>query len=242
LPNLTVVPGGGAPKPFSMSARGVAKFMIASAYAARKVVEGYAFPKDDRAPKMLPAPAKDIVWHYFRSDRDVRVLQDAIARYELVPDAETPYAKGRRRQALAVAQHLKMFAPSLAFRDVRRARDLRMQIAGVGVRASLDFVCRTADDKVTAVIVNVAEDVSDHKDRLEHYARVESELAWQITRTEMPEIEQILYIDALSERVVRTHVKSLKGEWRNIETTCDNILITYRLVIARKERKRTQEA
>lgn len=242
MPGLTVVPGGRAPEPFSMSARGVAKYMIASAYAARKVVEGYAFPKEDRAPKMLPAPAKDIVWNYFRRDRDARVLEDAIARYEIVPSEETPYAKGRRRQALAVAQHLKNLGPMLDLRDVRRPRDMRIRISGVGVRTSLDFICRTADGTVSAVIVNVAEDVSDHKDRLNHYARVESEIAWQITRTEMPEIEQILYIDALSEKIVRPHVKSHKGEWRNIVTTCDNILIAYRIVIARRERDKRSQA
>ena len=242
MPNLTVVPGGRAPEPFSTSARGVAKFMIASAYAARKVVEGYAFPREDRAPKMLPAPAKDVVWNYFKRDRDLRVLEDAIARYELVPEEETPYAKGRRRQALAVVQHLKNLGPTLAVHDVRRPRDMRMRISGVGVRASLDFVCRTGEGTVSAVIVNVAEEVSEDKDRLDHYARVESEIAWQITRAEMPEVEQILCVDALSEKVARTHVKSHKGEWRNIVTTCDNILIAYRIIVARRERERRSQA
>jgi hypothetical protein len=59
------LPGGRDPKPFSMSARGVVKFMLASPYAARKVVEGYAFSKEDKARKILPAPAKEIVWTTF---------------------------------------------------------------------------------------------------------------------------------------------------------------------------------
>jgi len=237
MAGLTVVPGGRDPKPFSMSARGIAKFMIAGAYAARKVVEGYAFPKEDKARKMLPVPAKDIVWSYFRQARSQQVLDGAIAFHEVEPAGETKFAKGRRRQALAVARHLKVLGPTLDFQEVRRSRDMRMGIAGLGVRASLDFVCKTADGKVTAAIFNVAAEVSDHKDHLEHYSRIESEIAWQITRTKMPEVEQILYIDVFSEKVVRTHVKPHKAAWRNIQTTCDNILIAYGIVLARRERQ-----
>jgi hypothetical protein len=237
MATLTVLPGGRDPKPFSMSARGVAKFMIASPYAARKVVESYAFPREDRAPKMLPTPAKEIVWNYFRSGRDRRVLEPAIAQHEVVPSGEKGFSKGRRRQALAVAQHLKNLDVKFDLRDVRRARDMRMPIATLSVRASVDFLCRTLDDKVSAVIVNVAAEVSDDKDHLDHYALIESELAWQITRSAMSEVEQILYIDAFSEKVVRTHSRSHKGAWRNIDT-CDNIMIAYRIILARRERGR----
>ena len=238
---LTVLPGGRDPKPFSMSARGVAKFMIASPYAARKVVESYAFPREDRAPKMRPAPAKEIVWNYFRSGRDRSVLETAIAQHEVVPSGEKGFGKGRRRQALAVAQHLKNLDAKLDLRDVRRARDMHMSIAGLSVRASVDFLCRTLDDKVTAVVVNVAAEVSDHKDRLEHYALIESEIAWRITRIAMPEVEQILYIDAPSEKVFRPHLTAHKGAWRNIETTCDNIMIAYRIILARHDLRRRSE-
>jgi hypothetical protein len=225
-----------------MSARGIAKFMIASRYAARKVVEGYAFPKEDRAPKMLPAPAKDIVWQYFRRDRSEQVLDEAIARYGTAPEAERAFAKGRRRQALAVAQHLKILGPTLDLRDVSRPRAMRMTIAGLAVRASLDFLCRTADGTMTAVIVNVADEVSNDKGRREHYALTESEIAWQITRSEMPDVKQILYLDPLSETIARTHDKTHKGAWRNIVTTCDDIVIGYRVVIARRERQRREQA
>ncbi len=237
MANLTVMPGGRPPKPFSMSARGIAKFMIAGAYAARKVVESYAFPKEDKARKMLPVPAKDIVWNYFRQGRSEKVLDAAITAHEIAPAGETAFAKGRRRQALAVAKHLRNLGPKLDVQDVRYPRDMRMTVAGLAVRTSIDFICRTADGKVTAVIFNVAGEVSDNKDQVDHYARVESELAWQITRAEMPDVEQILYVDVLSEKIVRTHTKSHKGAWRNILTTCDNILIAYRIVIARRERQ-----
>ncbi len=53
-----LLPGGRDPKAFSMSAQGVAKFVTASPIAARKVVESYAFPKEDPAPKILPAQPK----------------------------------------------------------------------------------------------------------------------------------------------------------------------------------------
>jgi hypothetical protein len=118
---------------------------------------------------------------------------------------------------------------------------MRMPIAGLSVRASLDFICRTLDDKVTAVIVNVAAEVSEDKDDLDHYALIESEIAWQITRSAMPEVQQILYIDAASEKVIRTHWKSHKSASRNIETTCDNIMIAYRIILARRERGRRSE-
>ena len=74
---------------------------------------------------------------------------------------------------------------------------MRMSIAEFGVRASLDFVCRTLDDKITAVVVNVAAEVGEDKSRLDHYALIESEIAWQITRTAMPDIEQIHNVRAL---------------------------------------------
>jgi hypothetical protein len=52
---------------------------------------------------------------------------------------------------------------------------------------------------------------------LDRYALIESEIARQITRAAMPEVEQILYIDAFSVRVVRTHTKTHKGARRNIQ-------------------------
>ena len=39
----------------------------------------------------------------------------------------------------------------------------------------------------------------------------------------------------------RTHIKSHKREWRNIVTTCDNVLIAYRIVIARREREKRSQ-
>jgi hypothetical protein len=56
----------------------------------------------------------------------------------------------------------------------------------------------------------------------------------------MPSVAQIWYIDALSEKVIRKHTKSLRAEWRNIETACDNIIMTYRTLVARRSQaKRT---
>jgi hypothetical protein len=231
---LTVVPGGARPRPFSMNGHGVAKFMAAGPYAARRVIEGYAFPDEDRAKIILPVPAKDIVWTYFRQGRSQTYLDGVVAELESVPPGEKPFARGRRRSALNVAKHLAVLGPKLDFREPHR-RPMGMQIAGLPVRGSIDFVCKLPDGRVIAVIFNVAAEVDG--DELVRFARVECEIAWRVTRAEMPAVAEVWYVDTLSEKVVRKHVKSHQNEWRNIETTCDNILIGYRVLLARRERQ-----
>ncbi len=232
--HLTAVPGGARPRPFALNGHGVAKFMAATPYAARRVIEGYAFPDEDRAKIILPVPAKDIVWRYFRTGRSRAYLDGAIAELEAVPPGEKPFARGRRRSALAVARHLTALGPKLDLREPYR-RPMSMRIAGLPVRGSIDFVCKLPDGRIAAVIFNVAADAGGGE--LARFARVECEIAWQITRAEMPAVAEVWYVDVLGEKVVRKHVKSHRNEWRNIQTTCDNILIGYRVLLARRERR-----
>jgi hypothetical protein len=221
-----------------MNARGVAKYMIASPYAARKVVEDYAFPKEETPKIITPTPAKDVVWQYFRRGQDEQTLHDAIAAYGVKPISETPVARSRRLGALNAAKILLKFGQAFRVTDVRRKTCL-ITIEGLPVRASIDFFCKASNDgKILAMIFNVAAEVSDNHAKLEHYARVESEIAWQATRLHMPSTDEIWYVDLLSEKVVRRHKTSLKAAWRNIETTADNILIAYNTLIARRARER----
>lgn len=236
---LAVVPGEARSRPFSMNGHGVAKFMVASPYAARRVIEGYAFPDEDRAKIILPGSAKDIVWTYFRTGRSQAYLHGIVAQLEPVPTGEKPFARGRRRSALNVAKHLAALGPKLDFREPHR-RPMGMQIAGLAVRGSIDFVCKLPDERVIAAIFNVAAEVDG--DELVRFARVECEIAWQITRAEIPTVAEVWYVDVLSERIVRKHVKSHQSEWRNIGTTCDNILIGYRVLLARRERQKRLSA
>ena len=68
---LTVIDGGSKrPKPFAMNAHGVAKFMIAGAHAARKVIESYAFPNEEKAKIIVPVPAKGIIFEFFKLRTD----------------------------------------------------------------------------------------------------------------------------------------------------------------------------
>ena len=242
MSHLAVIPGGShRPRAFSMNARGVAKYMLSSHYAARRVVEDYAFPDEERAKIIRPVPAREVVLEYFRSGRSDHYIAASIAQHEIVPFGETTYEQGRRRSTLAVAKHLSRFAAKLPFDEVRRPRALTMTISELPVKASLDFVCKLEkEDAIIAVIFNLASDVSDSSDKLARYAKIECEIAWQITRTHMPSVAQIWYIDALSEKVIRKHTKSLRAEWRNIETACDNIIMTYRTLVARRSQaKRT---
>jgi hypothetical protein len=119
---------------------------------------------------------------------------------------------------------------------------MSMTISELPVKASLDFICRLENEDATlAVIFNVAADISESTDRLARFAKIECEIAWQITRALMPSVAQIWYVDAISEMVIRKHSKSLRAEWRNIETACDNIMMTYRTLLGRRlQAKRTQ--
>lgn len=243
MSHLAVIPGGShRPRAFSMNAHGVAKYMLASHYAARRVVEDYAFPDEERAKIIRPVPAREVVLEYFRSGRSDHYIAASIAQHEIVPFGETTYEQGRRRSTLAVAKHLSHFAGKLPFDEVRRPRPMSITISELPVKASLDFLCKLENDDTTvAVIFNVATDVSDSSDKLARFAKIECEIAWQITREHLPSVGQIWYIDALSEKIIRKHAKSLRTEWRNIETACDNIMMTYRTLVARRlQAKRTQ--
>ncbi len=236
MSHLTVVGGTSKPqKRFTMNARGVAKFMLSGAYAARRIIESYAFPKEDKAHIIRPVPAKEIVLDYFRNSNSDYYLDAVIAENEVVPFGEKPFEQGRRRSALAVAKHLRHLGPRLHFTDVRKPRPFSITIGELPVRASIDFVAKLADDNIIGVIFNVAIDVSESSD-LSRYGRIESEIAWRATREHMPAISQIWYIDALSEQVVRKHSKPLKAEWRNIEVSCQNIIMQYRDIVARRQR------
>jgi hypothetical protein len=215
-----------------MNARGIAKFMLVGQYAARRVVEAYAFPKEDKAQIIRPVPAKEIVFDYFRNERPDYYLDAVIAENEVVPFGEKPFDQGRRRSSLNIAKHLLSFGASLPFDSVRKARPMETEIGGLPVRASIDFVCKVGDT-VTAVIFNVSHDIADGGD-IARYARIECEIAWQITRVHMSSVKQVWYVDALSERIVRKHAKSIRTEWRNIETACENILMQYHSLVARR--------
>lgn len=238
MANLTVVPGGLAPKRrFSMNARGLAKYMVASPYAARKIVEDYAFPKEGKAKIILRVPAKDVVLAYFKSNRDERTLHAAIEKYGVKPAGEKAFARTRRTGALNAAKILLKIGPSFEFSDVHTKACVIM-VEGLPVRASIDFFCKLPDGRNIAVIFNVASEVSDDKAKLDHYAKIECEIAWQATRAHMPSVAEVWYVDLFSEKIVRKHGKSLKSAWRNIETTADNILIAYKTIIVRRTRQR----
>lgn len=218
-----------------MNARGVAKFMISGAYAARTVVENYVFPKDEKPQIILKVPAKDVVWNYLKRGRSVEYLDDAIAEYSVATVGESSHERSRRLTAVEVAKRLKTLGRKLSLSEPHKPRKMVMSISGLPVRASIDAICKLPNGQVVAVIFNVSRAVSRD---VTHYAKVECEIAWQITRAEMPSISAIWYVDVLSEKTQRKHTASLKGEWRNVETTCDNILMTYRSVMARGKRFR----
>ena len=55
-------------------------------------------------------------------------------------------------------------------------------------------------------------------------------------RERMPNLAAVWYIDLFGEKVVKKQEKLSSGVWREIETVCDDILIAYRTLIARRSR------
>lgn len=238
---LTLLAGGRSAQPLAVSARGVAQFMESGRYAARKLVEAYVFPKEERPKKMMPVPARNIVLAYFRRGQRQEILDQAIAQYSDSPPGEKAFAKGRRKAALIVARHLKSLGPKFPFRNVH-SRPMHMTIRGVKVRSSLDFICKDDKERVLGVIVNVSNEVSKDKSKLEHYALIECEIAWRITRETLPLVEQILFIDALTESLVRRHVKEHKTAWRDIEAACRDMVMTYNDIVSAAQRRQREQA
>lgn len=222
-----------APKQFSINAHGVAQFMSSSPYAQRGIVESYAFPDEDKAKIITPVPAKGIVYDYFSSNRDPRVLADAIAKYGRVPTVETSFARGRRRSALSVAKHLEQFGPKLAFNKISK-QTYSGDMDGLKVRTSLDFTCEDRRGKRLGIIANVSEDTSDREESIKAQALVECEITWQLSRGAARALDEVWYIDIPGEKIIRRHVRNAPSAWRNIRTVCDNIVIAYDTLIARR--------
>lgn len=243
MSHLTVVGGSASRAPFTMNAHGIAQFMLASRYGARRIVESYAFPDRDRPKITLPSPAKELVYKYYKSHRDAALLDKSIAASAHALPAESSYDKGRRLSTMRVAQHLKKFGPLHEFLDVHQ-RAFHSIIHGLRVRASLDFIARLkmrAGEVPVGVVCNVTMDISDHPDRLQTHAKVESEIALRILAEQIPGIT-IWFIDVVGEKVVRKQQKPTPSIWREIQTVCDDIMIAYQTLIARRsqqERKAT---
>lgn len=235
--HLTVV-GGNAKPPFTINSHGIAAYKLATRYGARRIVEGYAFPAEEKPRITTPSPAKDLVYEFQRKGRVEDVLARAMEASADPQQNESPYDKGRRMSVLRAAKHLKAFGSKFEFEDVR-PRIFHTTIAGLRVRVSLDFLATlpTKSGKLTlGVIYNVAESISDNADKLKVHAQVESEIALRVLREHVPNLDAVWYIDLLGEKVVKRQEKPSLGVWREIQVVCDDILIAYRTLIARRSR------
>jgi hypothetical protein len=223
-----------------MNARGIANYMEAGAYRARGIIEGYAFPESDKAKVILPPPTKDLIVKYYRAGQRAQLLHDTINRHSPPVLGETRFQKSRRRQMVQAAQHLLTFGNAYEFRDIQQ-RPYASIINGLRVKASYDFTAKTPGrkgDKLVCVIFNVAHEISDNVDRLTHHAKIESEIAFEIVRNHLP-IEEVWYVDLPGEKLARPPLKkSLVSVWRDIETACDDILLKYNAIVARRSRVR----
>jgi hypothetical protein len=106
------------------------------------------------------------------------------------------------------------------------------------VKASYDFIGKMVSGKsgkTVCVIFNVAADISSSEDKLGHHAKVESEIAYEIISKHIP-ITEVWFVDLAGEKVVRTLKKSLVSVWRDIEASCDDIVLRYQALIARRAR------
>lgn len=228
------------PRAFSMNGRGIANYMEAGAYRARGIIESYAFPDSDKAKIILPPPTKELIVKYYKDGQKAQLLYDMINKHSPPVLGETRFQKSRRRQMVEAAQHLLTFGNAYEFRDIHQ-RSYAGIINGLRVKASYDFVAKTPGrkgEKLVGVIFNLAHEISDHADRLAHHAKVESEIAFEIMRQHLP-IEEVWYIDLPGEKLARSPMKkSLVSVWRDVETACEDILLRYQAIIARRARTR----
>lgn len=235
--HLTVVGGRSSGAPFSMNSHGIAAFKLATRVGARRIVEAYAFPDEGKPRIITPWPAKELVYEYFRYARAEERLTKVILDTSEPKPVETRSEKSKHTSLLRAAKHLKAFGPTLEFQEVRR-RPLRTTIARLPVRASLDFVASLESKKGgmqrLGVIYNVATEVSSNADKMKIYAQIETEIALRVLREQTPNIDAVWYVDLLSEKIVVRKSKPHAALWREIETVCDDILMVYRSLMARR--------
>jgi hypothetical protein len=235
--HLTLV-GGPTKPPFTMNSHGLAQFKLATRFGARRIVEGYAFPEDGKPRIITPWPAKELVYDFFRNGRKDETLVEAIRTASEPKQGETASEKSKRSSLLRAAKHLKELGPKLAFEDVRK-RTFRTTISRLPVRVSLDFLAtlRTkAGIQNVGVIFNVATELSDSPDKMRTHAQIETEIALRVLREHIT-LDAVWYIDLLSEKVVKRKAEPSGGVWREIETVCDDIIIAYRMLMARRSRE-----
>lgn len=240
MAHLKVV-GGAAKPPFSMNSHGVAQFKLATRFGARRIVEDYAFPDEGKPKIITPWPAKELVYEYFRGGRQDEALADAILRASEPKQGETKSEKSKRTSLLRAAKHLKEFGPKLAFESVRK-RSFSTTISRLPVRVSLDFLATVQTKngpQTVAVIFNVAAEVSDNADKMNTYAQIETEIALRVIGESVP-LDAVWYVDLLTDKVVKRKTKPSVGTWREIETVCDDIIIAYRTLMARRSRGNAQ--
>lgn len=230
MAQLTPVSGNPRPRTFSMNGRGIANYMEAGAYRARTIIEEYAFPNEQKAKIIVPPPTKDLIYSYYRRGQDEQVLRDAIAANSQPVFGETSHGRSRRLLVVNAAKHLLSFGPKHKVTDVRR-RTYDGAVSGLRVKASFDFIGKLdtgKGQKLVCVVFNVAQDISRSDGRLEHHAKIESEIAYEIIRR-----------DRSTNHTSRKLKKPLVSVWRDIEATCDDIMLRYQALIARRARART---
>ncbi len=74
-------------------------------------------------------------------------------------------------------------------------------------------------------------------DKLRCYAQIGCEIALRVLRERMPNLDAVWYIDLFGEKVVKKQERTSLGVWREIETVCDDILIAYGALRARRARR-----
>lgn len=222
-----------------MNARGIANYMEAGAARARSIIEEYAFPNEQKAKIIIPPPTKDLIYKYYRGGQDEQFLLDAIAANSRPAFGETPHARSRRLLVVNAAKHLLKFGPKHEFSDVRH-RTFDGVISGLRVKASYDFIGKVKSgksEKLVCAIFNVASEISKSDAKLEHHAKVESEIAYEIIGKHLP-LNEVWYVDLGAEKVIRTLKKSLVTVWRDVEVTCDDIMLRYQALVAQRSRGR----
>ncbi len=222
---------------FSMNGRGIANYMEAGAYRARGIIEDYAFPDDQKAKIIIPPPTKELILKYYRGGQSEQYLRDQIARHSQPVPGETRHARSKRSLVANAARHLIGFGPTHQFSEVRH-RIYDGVISGLRVKASYDFLGtlhRGKKEKTVCLIFNVASDIANSESKLEHHAKIESEIAYEIIAAHVP-LSEVWFVDLAAEKVVRTLKKPLIAAGRDVAVACDDILLRYKDLVARRSR------
>lgn len=211
-----------------LNGRNLAEYYVASEASKLSTLREYAKPPDEQQARILMYdPIRKCVREYFRSGRDLKVLERASnfhkQRHFANPDYEATYHKSNE----AALDNLRSIKLRGEFHDVVGA-NAAMHSNGMRILSTADFYARympkaaNGKERQVAVIVNPSK-IAGSAEKRKALIKVESEVAFQAAVSSGMTIDEVLYLD-LQRQDVYWHEGPKKTIKAEIDATC------YRLV------------